>query len=241
MYADRVDTWLQTKAYTEKSPEESVTEIGLFIFAPLKLFFKLWRVSFMISWLTFYYICLFPPLRWIPPFSIYRKKSKFNPDNKEELTDGFEAFDDQKEFFTYHPWIIGRKTKSRIYKCSLTDDENQKRISSIIDAAATELREGENVMFLIKDPENISKDTGMVFTETRLIYNLEKQGKLTTSDKGGEVNLPDLGTPEVTKSLSDTVSINFGELKLGCLKFFKSVDLVREFLIELRKAVQASA
>ena len=75
MYADRVDTWLQTKAYTEKSPEESVTEIGLFIFAPLKLFFKLWRVSFMISWLTFYYICLFPPLRWIPPFSIYRKKS----------------------------------------------------------------------------------------------------------------------------------------------------------------------
>ena len=220
MYADRVDNWLEENSYSDKHPEESVTAIGLLI-VPM---FKMMGFSFKVCWII---LCYTPPLCWIPPFSTSRKKKS--------------APEDEKKNFIYHPWIIGRKTKSEFFKCSLTDDVNQKRIATILDEAATELREDEQVLFLIKDEDNIGKDTGMIFTETRLIYNLEKQGKLKMSNKGGEVKLTELGVPNISKTMSDSLYVNFGELKIGCLKFFKSVDLVKDFLVELRKAVQASA
>lgn len=116
---------------------------------------------------------------------------------------------------------------------NLEDKSAKKRIDQILSAEMISLSEGEEVLFLIEDGED--SDCGIVFTNSRVIYNLTKPKAITISQQSGQLPISEMAN-KVQAKLRAWVTITINGEDIGKLGAGKGKP-IEDFLNALRKAL----
>lgn len=131
----------------------------------------------------------------------------------------------------FHQYIHNRKG---FYKV----EDVQKEVDHVLEQEATQLKEGEEVLFAITCGGSIGLGPySMIFTQDRLLYALEDPKRTKMGEKSGEIKLTDLGKPTVKRTMADNCIVGFGDENIGALVDFKNDEMLLDFLRQIKLAL----
>jgi hypothetical protein len=116
---------------------------------------------------------------------------------------------------------------------NLEDESAKKRIDKILSAEMITLSGDEEVLFLIEEGD--SNDCGVIFTNSRVIYNLFKPKAITISTESGQLPISEMAN-KVQAKLRAFVTITINGNDIGKLSAEKGKP-IEDFLNAVRKAV----
>jgi len=120
---------------------------------------------------------------------------------------------------------------------NINSDQAKDRIKKIFDTEMVELKEDEEVLFLIED--ETESDAGLVFTNKRMVYKLVKPKAMTIKRVSGQIPISELRNKQLTADLKVMVTIKINNEPIGKL-MNERADIYGNFLDAIRKSIVSS-
>ena len=129
----------------------------------------------------------------------------------------------------YHPYIHSKHQKL----LNLDSKSVIKNIEKTLKEEVTELKNNEEIQFAFS-----LKDNCMIFTDNRLIYSLESPKKMSVSQVSGQIPLSKIGRPKTSKSITTSLTVQFGENTIGTISESNFDEKIQEFFVEIYKSLE---